>query len=52
VEYERGTDAWREVVAASKFSKVKGYGEAGEGRILLQDHGDRVWFKNIKIREL
>ena len=51
VEYERGTDAWKEVVAASKFSKVKGFAETEEGRILLQDHGDRVWFKNIKIRK-
>ena len=52
VEYERGSDSWRELVAASKFSRFKGFGEAEEGRILLQDHGDRVWFKNIKIREL
>ena len=51
VEYERGTDEWKKVVAASKFSKVKGFAETEEGRILLQDHSDRVWFKNIKIRE-
>jgi len=52
VEYERGSNSWRELVKASKFSRFKGFGEAEEGRILLQDHGDRVWFKNIKIREL
>jgi len=52
VEYERGTPEWRELVAKSKFSKFKGFGEAGEGRILLQDHGNVVSFKNIKIREL
>jgi hypothetical protein len=51
VEYERGTPAWRELVATSKFKSVKGFGEATEGRILLQDHGDKVAFKNIKIRE-
>jgi hypothetical protein len=51
VEYERGTPEWRELVAKSKFSKFKGFGEAGEGRILLQDHGNVVSFKNIKIRE-
>ena len=51
VEYEKGTEAWKEVVAASKFSKIKGFAEVEEGRILLQDHGDMVWFKNIKIRE-
>jgi hypothetical protein len=52
VEYERATPEWRELVAKSKFSKFKGFGEAAEGRILLQDHGNVVSFKNIKIREL
>jgi hypothetical protein len=52
VEYERSTPAWKELVATSKFKSIKGFGEAAEGRILLQDHGDKVSFKNIKIREL
>lgn len=52
VEYERSNQAWRELVATSKFKPVKGFGEATEGRILLQDHGDKVAFKNIKIREI
>jgi hypothetical protein len=51
VEYKRATPAWRELVAASKFKSIPGFGEAVEGRILLQDHGDTVSFKNIKIRE-
>ena len=51
VEYERGTPVWRELVATSKFKSVPGFGESTEGRILLQDHGDTVSFKNIKIRE-
>lgn len=51
VEYERSDDAWRELVAGSKFREFKGFGEASEGRLLLQDHGARVSFKNIKIRE-
>lgn len=52
VEYERGTDAWKELVAKSKFKTSPGFGEVQEGRILLQDHGDKVSFKNIKIRSL
>jgi hypothetical protein len=52
VEYERSTPEWRELVATSKFKPIKGFGEATEGRILLQDHGDEVSFKNIKIREI
>lgn len=52
VEYERGTQMWKALVAYSKYSKYPGFGELEEGNILLQDHGDEVWFKNIKIREL
>jgi hypothetical protein len=51
VEYERSTPEWRKLVATSKFKSVEGFGETVEGRILLQDHGDSVSFKNIKIRE-
>jgi hypothetical protein len=51
VEYERSTPAWKELVSTSKFKSIKGFGEAEEGRILLQDHGNVVSFKNIKIRE-
>lgn len=51
VEYERATPVWKELVAKSKFKSVPGFGEAEEGRILLQDHGDTISFKNIKIRE-
>ncbi len=52
VEYERGTQQWRALVAYSKYNVWPNFGEAEEGHILLQDHGDEVWFKNIKIREL
>jgi hypothetical protein len=51
VEYERATPKWKELVATSKFKLIPGFGEAEEGRLLLQDHGDTVSFKNIKIRE-
>jgi hypothetical protein len=48
--YELGSADWRERVAASKFSKWAGYGRAATGHIALQDHGDRVAYRNIRIR--
>jgi hypothetical protein len=52
VEYTRGNDDWRKLVATSKFKNSPGFGEVQEGRILLQDHGNLVYYKNIKIKEL
>jgi hypothetical protein len=52
VEYARSTQMWRALVAYSKYSIWKNFGEFKEGHILLQDHGDEVSFMNIKIREI
>jgi len=52
VEYERGTQMWRALVAYSKYKDWPAFGEADSGYILLQDHGDEVSFKNVKILEL
>jgi len=52
VEYERGNDSWRALVATSKFKDSPYFGEVQDGRILLQDHGNQVFYKNIKIKEL
>ena len=52
VEYELGTPEWDSMIAKSKFATMEGFGAEGKGHIALQDHGDKVWFKNIKIRPL
>ena len=53
VEYELWTDEWRAMVADSKFKDWPNFANpAKEGYIGLQDHGNDVWFRNIKIREL
>lgn len=50
LEYELWSDGWREIVADTKFADWPGYGMARTGHIGLQDHGDPVWYRNIKIR--
>lgn len=52
VSYERGDAAWKALVETSKFKGSPNFGEAAEGHILLQDHGNKVSFRNIKIREI
>jgi hypothetical protein len=52
IEYERGTQMWKALVAYSKYKDWPAFGEAESGHILLQDHGDEVSFKNIRILEL
>lgn len=50
--YELGSPEWSLKVEGSKFRDWPSYGKAARGRIGLQDHGDRVAFRNIRIREL
>jgi hypothetical protein len=50
LEYELWTPEWKALVQASKFGSMPGYGVNHRGHIALQDHGDRVEFRNVKIR--
>ena len=52
LEYERSSDAYRKLVSESKYVKYPKFGESELGHLLLQDHGDYVSFKNIKIRPI
>lgn len=52
VEFDRSSDEYKKHLAESKFKNTKGFGEAKQGHILLQDHSDAVWYRNIKIRAL
>jgi hypothetical protein len=52
IEYERKSNIFQALVARSKYEKYKGFGMNEKGNILLQDHGNNVSFRNIKIRTI
>ena len=52
VSYTLNSPEWKNLVAASKFADLPHYGREKTGHIALQDHGDKVWYRNIKIRTL
>jgi hypothetical protein len=52
VEYEMGSDEMNKLLKESKFKDNPGYGKSPDGLIMFQHHGQKVWFKNIKVRRL
>ncbi len=52
VEYNRGDNIYKALVARSKYADFEGFGLSETGHLLLQDHGDEVHFKSLKVREL
>jgi hypothetical protein len=52
LEFDLGSPSFDSALAASKYAPIEGFAEKRSGHIVLQDHGDDVWFRNIKIREL
>ncbi len=52
VEFEMYNEEWKKMIANSKFVDMPDFGLARKGKIALQDHGDHVWYRNIKIKEL
>jgi hypothetical protein len=52
VAYELGSAEWKKRVAASKFAEWKKFGTNRRGHVVLQDHGDQVWYRNVRIKSL
>lgn len=52
LQYERGSEQFKQAIAESKFKTTKGFAEATTSPVLLQAHGDKITFRNIKIKEL
>jgi len=52
LEYELGSAALKAAKAKSKFKDVAGWEDKLKGHILLQDHGDEIWYQNIRIKDL
>jgi hypothetical protein len=51
LQYELGSPAVQAAIEKSKFKGIERFGKPQKGHILLQDHGDRVWFRSIRIRQ-
>lgn len=52
VSIVRGSEEWQRLLAESKFADMANFGTAEAGYIVLQDHSDPVWYRNIRVRRL
>ena len=52
VEYEKYSDEWKKLRDSGKWANYPDYGKYDEGHISLQNHGTKVWYRNVKIKEL
>ena len=52
VEYDLDSPRFDSLLAASKYADIEGFGDRRTGHIVLQDHGDNVWFRSLKLRPL
>jgi hypothetical protein len=52
VEYDLWTPEWQALIDSGKWTDYPDYGKARSGHLALQDHGNKIWFKNIKIKRL
>jgi len=50
--YDTQSEAWKKEHAASKFKGLKDFAQNARGRIMLQDHNDLVWYRNITLKPL
>ncbi|QDT72757.1 3-keto-disaccharide hydrolase [Lacipirellula limnantheis] len=51
VDTEIGSDDWNQKLAASKFATWPKFGKNAKGHVVLQDHGDEVWYRNMRIKD-
>jgi hypothetical protein len=52
LEYELGTTRMDSLLALSKYAPIPGFGDKRQGHLVLQDHNDDVWYRNLKLRVL
>ncbi len=52
VEYEKYSDEWKKLRASGKWANYPDYGKYDDGHISLQNHGTKLWYRNIKIKEI